>query len=119
MPAVDAGLRRAGLAVQLRADGDRIFVNYTPLFAGSGFVKPEVLVEFGARSSGEPREARVIECDAAAEISEVAFPSVRVFVMLAERTFWGEGDGRTRLLPPAATAERASLPALARPRAVG
>ena len=88
LPAVDAGLRRAGLAVQLRADGDRIFVNYTPLVAGSGFVKPEVLVEFGARSSGEPREARAIECDAAAEISEVAFPSVRVFVMLAERTFW-------------------------------
>ena len=86
--AIDAGLRRAGLAVQLRADGDRIFVNYTPLVAGSGFVKPEVLVEFGARSSGEPREARAIECDAAAEISEVAFPSVRVFVMLAERTFW-------------------------------
>ena len=42
----------------------------------------------GARSTGEPREERLTECDAVAPITEFVFPSVRPFVMLAERTFW-------------------------------
>ena len=46
------------------------------------------MVEFGARSTGEPREERLTECDAAAFIPDVVFPSARPFVMLVERTFW-------------------------------
>ena len=72
----------------MRTDGDRIWIGYEPMFADYSFVRPEVMVEFGARSSGEPREERPIECDAAPYISEVAFPSTHSFVMLAERTFW-------------------------------
>ena len=85
---IEAKLSESDLFARVRADGDRIFVSYEPLFTDYGFVRPEVMVEFGARSTGEPREKRSIECDAAPYISEVAFPSARTSVMLAERTFW-------------------------------
>ena len=88
LPAMEANLSQCGLAARLRADGDRLFVGYEPLLSDCGFVRPEVMVEFGARSSGEPREERRIECDAAPLVSEVTFPPARTLVMLAERTFW-------------------------------
>ena len=88
LPAIEANLAQAGLSAQLRTEGDRLYVGYTPLFADYGFVRPEVMVEFGARSTGEPREERLTECDAAAFIPDIVFPSARPFVMLAERTFW-------------------------------
>ena len=85
---IEANLSGSGLSARVQADGDRISVGYEPLLPDYGFVRPEVMVEFGARSTGEPREERPIECDAAPYLSEVAFPSTRTFVMLAERTFW-------------------------------
>ena len=88
LPAMEAKLSQWGLFAGVRADGDRLFVGYEPLFSDYGFVRPEVMVEFGARSSGEPREERQIECDAAPLLSDLTFPSARTFVMLAERTFW-------------------------------
>ena len=87
-PIIEANLSESGLFARVRADGDQIFVGYEPMFTDYGFVRPEVMMEFGARSTGEPREKRPIECDAAPYISEVAFPSARTWVMLAERTFW-------------------------------
>ncbi len=87
-PTIKANLSESGLSAHLRTEGDRIWIGYEPMFADYSFVRPEVMVEFGARSSGEPREERPIECDAAPYISEVAFPSTHSFVMLAERTFW-------------------------------
>ena len=88
LPAIGAHFDDAGLDGQARADGDRVFVTYQPLFQDYGFVRPEVMVEFGARSTGDPREERLIECDAAIHLAEIAFPSARPHVMLAERTFW-------------------------------
>ena len=87
-PTIEDSLSGLGLSARIRADGDRIFVVYEPLFSDYGFVRPEVMVEFGARSTGEPRKERQIECDAARLISTVEFPSVGAPVMLAERTFW-------------------------------
>ena len=58
------------------------------MFGDYGFVQPEVLIEFGARSTGEPHERRLVECDAAEYIPDVSFPTARPSVMLAERTFW-------------------------------
>ena len=87
-PAIEANLSESGLSAQMQIDGDRILVGYEPLFPDYGFVRPEVTLEFGARSTGEPREERPIECDAAPYIAGVAFPSTRTFVMRAERTFW-------------------------------
>lgn len=88
LPSLETNLAETGLSAELRAEGDHVFVAYEPLFDDYGFVRPEVLVEFGARSIGEPREVRLCECDAASYLPDVSFPSARPFVMLAERTFW-------------------------------
>ena len=88
LPTIQAGMAEAGLSAQFRVEGDCLFVNYPPLFGDYGFVRPEVMLEFGARSTGEPREERLTECDAAPYLRDVVFPSARPFVMMAERTFW-------------------------------
>ena len=72
----------------MRADGERLLVVYDPLFEEYGFVRPEVMVEFGARSTGEPHERRPVVCDAAACLPGLSFPTACPSVMLAERTFW-------------------------------
>jgi len=88
LPSLETNMAEAGLSVELRAEGEHIYVAYPPLFPGYGFVKPEVMVEFGARSMGDPREERLCECDASRYVPEILFPAVRPFAMLAERTFW-------------------------------
>ena len=88
LPAVDAHFARMSVAVRLRSNSDRLYVEYAPLFDDYGFVKPEVMVEFGARSTGEPREVRLVQCDAMAYRPELTFPTARPQVMAAERTFW-------------------------------
>ena len=88
LPAIHAGLARGGFSARLCAEGDRISVGYEPLFDDYRFVRPEVMVEFGARSTGEPRQERRTECDAATFLPDIIFPSARPAVMLAERTFW-------------------------------
>ena len=85
---VEAGLSRAGFEARVRAEGDRLYIGYESLFEESGFVRPEVMVEFGARSTGEPHSNRPIVCDAAACLPDLTFPEARSTVMLAERTFW-------------------------------
>ena len=88
LPAIVAHFDDASLDAQVRTDGDRVFVTYQPLFPDHGFVRPEVMVEFGARSTGDPREERLIERDAATHLENIELPSARPRVMLAERTFW-------------------------------
>lgn len=87
-PIIETNLSQSGLSARVRADQDRIFVCYDPLFPDYGFIRPEVTLEFGARSTGEPRKERLIECDSAPHLSDVAFPTTHTLVMLAERTFW-------------------------------
>ena len=88
LPTVEAGLARDGFVARVRAEGERLYVGYEPAFDDYGFVRPEVLVDFGTRSTGEPRETRPIECDAAAFLPDLSFPEACPAVMLAERTFW-------------------------------
>ena len=88
LPTIRDALARREYPARVRSDGDRIHVSYEALFTDGGFVRPEVLVEFGARATGEPRRERTIECDAAEFLPDVRFPSAQPFVMLAERTFW-------------------------------
>ena len=87
-PAIAEGLRQAGLDARTRVEGDRIHVQYDPLLDGYGSVLPNVIVEFGARSTGEPHAVRLVRCDAASVLPEISFPEARPAVMLAERTFW-------------------------------
>ena len=88
LPTLADALTRSGWPARLRADGDRLVVGYDPLFTDHGFVQPEVIVEFGARSTGEPHEPLLIACDAADALPDIRFPTARPSVMVPERTFW-------------------------------
>lgn len=88
LPLVEAALASQRLTARPRADGDKIVIDYEPLATGSGYVSPAVLIEFGARSTGEPFELRPVRCDAAEHLPGVAFPAVTARAMRPERTFW-------------------------------
>lgn len=88
LPIIVAALERERLPAQARAEGDKIFIAYDPATPASAYVSPQVMLEFGARSTGEPHILRDVVCDAAAWIEDVEFPKARPRVMRAERTFW-------------------------------
>lgn len=88
MPRIKQSLEQDSMPATVRTDGDKVFIDYTPLIAGTGYVSPAVMLEFGARSTGEPCESRAIRCDAAAFLDEVEFPTATPQVMRPERTFW-------------------------------
>ena len=115
LPAVEVGLARDGYTARVRADGERLHVGYDPSFDDYGFVRPEVLVDFGARSTGEPREVRTIDCDAAAFPPDLSFPEARPAVIRRTHLL-GESDLHARLLPPATGTGRPAVQALARRR---
>ena len=104
--AIASQLNEAELAAEVEAVEEKLIVSYEPLFRGYGYVRPEVLLEFGARATGEPREERPIECDAAVHIQDVEFPAARPWVMSVERTFWEKATAvhvfcrQRRTLPP-------------------
>ena len=77
-----------GLAARIEADDEVLFIHYEPLVTGTGYVAPRIMLEFGARSSGEPSVERDIVCYAALHLPMLTFPTARPRVMLAERTFW-------------------------------
>ena len=86
---IEEGLLREGFhAKELRTQNDQIYIAYEPLFEYLDYIRPEVKVEFGARSTGEPCEKRSVKCDIADFMPEIVFPSVNLSVMAAERTFW-------------------------------
>ena len=88
LPVVKKGLAKTGFTADVDADGERLFIRYAPLFKEADFVRPEVKLEFGARSTGEPHTSRPVVCDAAAFLSTLAFPEACPSTMLPERTFW-------------------------------
>lgn len=88
LPLVETRLLADALPAKARAEGDKIFIEYEALATGSGYVLPRVMLEFGARSTGEPSEPHDVTCDAAPFVDSVAFPTARPRVMRAERTFW-------------------------------
>ena len=87
-PRLKHDLEQHGLPATLRAEGEKVFIDYTPLTTGTGYVAPAVMLEFGARSTGEPSELRTIRCDAAEHLQGVEFPVATAQVLRPERTFW-------------------------------
>jgi hypothetical protein len=88
-------VERALLAEQLPAKAQvapdsahSILVSYESVSDGSSYVAPVVLLEFGARSTGEPSAVMPVKCDAAACLPGLAFPTASPRVMRVERTFW-------------------------------
>jgi hypothetical protein len=83
-----SGLASANLPGRARADADSIHIEYEPVAIGTGYVRPAVKLEFGARSTGEPWEIRAVVCDAAVHVPQLEFPSASPRVLRIERTFW-------------------------------
>jgi len=88
LPRISKAIADQGFSTALSVQDEKVFFEYTPLAAGSGYVRPVVMLEFGARSTGEPWESRFITCDAASSVAGVVFPAANVRVMRPERTFW-------------------------------
>lgn len=88
VPAFESAISGHNLHAKVEADVDKVLVSYESISVGSGYVAPVVLVEFGARSTGEPWELKPLVCDAAAFLPELEFPSASPRVMRPERTFW-------------------------------
>lgn len=87
-PVLAAALIGEGLPATTRVEGDKLFIDYEATATGSGYVAPSVLLEFGARSTGEPATVRDVICDALGLVEGVVFPTAQPRVMHAERTFW-------------------------------
>lgn len=87
-PIIADALATEALTATIRVEGEKLFIDYEAIAAGSGYVAPSVLLEFGARSTGEPASLREIACDASGLVEGVVFPTARPRVMHAERTFW-------------------------------
>jgi len=87
-PRLQQELEQHDLPATVRAEADKVFIDYQPLASGTGYVPSSVMLEFGARSTGEPSELRPIHCDAASHLQGVIFPEATPNVMRAERTFW-------------------------------
>ncbi len=87
-PAIEQRLSAENLRAHVVQSGDRLTIDYEPAAAYSAYLRAAVLVEFGARSTGEPTEARAIVCDASTAVPQLEFPRAMPRVMRAERTFW-------------------------------
>lgn len=87
-PVIAKALEGQSLSAAIRCNGEKLFIDYEATTAGSGYVSPSVMLEFGARSTGEPASLRDVTCDAAGMVDGVVFPAARPRVMHAERTFW-------------------------------
>jgi hypothetical protein len=88
VPAIRAALAAQHLKADLETQGETLIVRYPALTTGTGYVRPEVLLEFGARSTGEPCEVRTITSDAASHLPGLVFPAASPRTMRPERTFW-------------------------------
>jgi hypothetical protein len=87
-PCIESQLGTESLRARITQDADKLIIEYEAVTAHSAYVRPAVLLEFGARSTGEPTEARAVVCDASAALTELEFPRATPRVMCAERTFW-------------------------------
>jgi hypothetical protein len=86
--AIRERLDRENLSVALSADNDCLYLGYTAAASGYGYTAPRIMVEFGARSTGEPCSARKVACDAAQVVPDIVFPVATPRVMSIHRTFW-------------------------------
>jgi hypothetical protein len=67
-PVLIERLQDERITARVTAQADIVQIEYEPQAEGSGYVRPVVLLEFGARSTGEPFERRSVTCDAAAHL---------------------------------------------------
>lgn len=85
---IQSRLQEFSAQAEAIAQGESILIKYDALTSGSGYVAPEVKLEFGARSTGEPCSIMGVVCDAAEYLPDLVFPTASPRVMRVERTFW-------------------------------
>ena len=85
---LSAKIESVGAAAMLSDKDDELYLEYNAVRSGTGYVRPAVLLEFGARSTGEPAERHSITCDISDALPELGTPTAYPRVMSAERTFW-------------------------------
>jgi|HubBroStandDraft_1064217.scaffolds.fasta_scaffold33775_2 hypothetical protein len=86
-PVIQEGLAKLSMATSRVTEGC-IFIDYTPVVAASSYALPRVMLEFGARSTGEPSGVHPIRSDIAEYIPDVSFPTANPRVMEITRIFW-------------------------------
>jgi hypothetical protein len=86
-PTIQAGLASVRRATS-RVTDTCIFIDYEPIVAASGYAEPTVMLEFGARSTGEPSNVLPVRCDIEEFVEGIAFPSANPRVMDITRIFW-------------------------------
>jgi len=64
----------------------KLFIEYEAVAGGSGYVAPSVMLEFGARSTGEPASVRDISCDAAGLVDGIESPTAKGRAALEQTT---------------------------------
>jgi hypothetical protein len=72
-PVIASALTAEGLAAAIRVEDEKLFIDYEATATGSGYVAPVVMLEFGARSTGEPASLRDVVCDASGLIEGGSF----------------------------------------------
>lgn len=85
-PIIQARLERDRAQATIEIAGSNLSIRYAQ--QDHGQVKSAVLLEFGARATGEPADFHDIVCDSAAAGLDIDLPTARPRVMKAERTFW-------------------------------
>lgn len=82
-------LATEGLEAELIQDGDKLYLHYPAKTPVHDYVTPKVMLEFGARSTGEPHSRNHVVCDMAqANLEGIIFPEANPIVMDVARTFW-------------------------------
>jgi hypothetical protein len=77
------------LPAEMKADGCDLILSYEKAAAtANAYVPPQIRIEFGARSTGEPLQLRPVVCDAATHLPTLTFPEASPRTMAPERTFW-------------------------------
>ena len=89
VPIIEQAAKEDGALLEVAFDGvETVTLDYQPLAKGTGYVAPQVRLEFGARSTGEPHEIKEVTCDMDQTIKGVSFPTASPRVMKVMRTFW-------------------------------
>ncbi|MGB6133348.1 MAG: nucleotidyl transferase AbiEii/AbiGii toxin family protein [Acidobacteriaceae bacterium] len=86
-PIIQKALENVEIA-NSRFTNECIFIDYKPVASTSSYVLPRVMLEFGARSTGEPANTHKIHCDMEEYIPDVSFPLASPRVMELPRIFW-------------------------------
>lgn len=103
-PYLQDRITAAELEAKAENNGDKILIVHPPVAGAAAYMSPDVLVEFGGRSTGLPIDVKELVCDAAQHLPDLEFPVATVRVMHVERTFWEKATAvhafcRTEKLP--------------------